>query len=74
MILTGEAIDFTVRTGSAQALDATVRALPGCAAAVVEGSFDGSACVVRVFGNASFFRFAMKNQGYGEILAERSLP
>lgn len=72
--MAGEVMDFTVRTGSAEALDATVRALPSCVAAVVEGSFDGSSCVVRVFGNASFFRFAMKNQGYGEILAERSLP
>lgn len=66
------ATDFTVKTGNPKALDATVQALPGTAAAVVDGSFNPAAktAVVRVFGNTMFFKFAMKNQGYGEIVAE----
>lgn len=63
------ATDFTVKTGNPKALDATTQHLGGF---VVDGSFDENAktCKVRVFGDAAYFKFAMKNQGYGEIVAE----
>jgi hypothetical protein len=65
--------DLIVRTVSPQDLDATVQALPGAAAVVVEGSFDGDTCRVRVFGDVGFLRFAMTQQGYGEIVGEEAV-
>jgi hypothetical protein len=47
--------------------------LPGCDAAVVADSFDGSTCRVRVTSGASFLRFALAQQGYGEIVREECL-
>ena len=64
-----EATDLIVRTRNAELLDKTVQQLPG-AAAVVNGSFNGDTCRVRVFGNPDFMRFAITNQGYGEIVGE----
>jgi hypothetical protein len=63
--------DILVRTGDPARLDATVQQL-GPAAVVgapdyvmVEGCY-----VVRVFGDAGFIKFAIANQGYGEVVRE----
>lgn len=63
------ATDLIVRTGNPELLDQTIQQLPG-AAAVVDGSFNGDTCRVRVFGDPGFMRFAITNQGYGEIVGE----
>lgn len=61
------AVDIIVKTGNAEILDKTVNQLGG---AVVEGSFDGEKCRVRCFGDPGFLKFAITNQGYGEVLGE----
>lgn len=64
--------DLLVRTGSATALDETLQQLPMCQAVVVDGSWNASesTCTVRVFGDAGFVRFALANQGYGEVIGD----
>lgn len=62
--------DIRVRTANPSALDATVQQLPMCAAVVIDGSWDGDVCTVRVLaGDPGFLRFAIENQGYGEVLS-----
>lgn len=60
--------EFTIRTSNPEALDQTLAQLPMCGACVVEGSWDGDTCQVRVLGDVDFFRFAVTQQGYGEIV------
>lgn len=65
------ATDIRVRTANPTMLDETLRQLPMVAAAVVEDSYDGEACTVRVLaGDPGFLKFAITNQGYGEIVEE----
>lgn len=66
------ATDLIVTTANPQALDATVQQLG--AAVVVDGSWDGETCRVRVFGDASYIRFAITNQGYGRIVGQEPVP
>lgn len=61
------ATDITVRTRNPQYLDQTIQQLPG-AAVVIEDSWDGDTCLVRVFGDPGFLKFAITNQGYGEVV------
>lgn len=63
-----EVHDLRVATANPRLLDETVHQLPGPPAVVVDGSFDGTACTVRVFGNPGFLVFALASQGYGELL------
>lgn len=65
-----EATDLIVKTGNARALDETLRSL---GAVVVDGSWNGETCRVRVFGDPGFIRFAITNQGYGEIVDEERI-
>jgi hypothetical protein len=67
-------MELTVRTGNAEALDATIQQLPMCGAQVIEGSWSAEdrACRVRVAGDVGFFRFALERQGYGEIVDAES--
>jgi hypothetical protein len=67
--------DLIIRTGNAARLDETLMGLPGADAWVLPGSWkpDERTCVVRVEGDLGFFRFAMENQGYGEIVGEVGL-
>lgn len=58
--------DITVTCKNPAALDSTVQQLG--AAAVIEGSFDGNTCKVRIFGNPGFIEFAIEHQGYGKIV------
>lgn len=61
--------DIKVRTANPKALDETVQQLPMVGAVVVDGSWDGDVCTVRVLaGDPGFLRFAITNQGYGEIV------
>ena len=63
-----EATDLIVRTANPKLLDTTVQQLGH--AVVVEGSYSSGTCRVRVFGNPGYIRFAITNQGYGEIVGE----
>ena len=63
-----EVTDLIVRTANPTLLDATVQQLG--AAAVVEGSYNGDTCRVRVFGNPGYIKFALANQGNGELVGE----
>lgn len=62
--------DLTVRTNNPELLDATVQQLG--AALVLEDSFNGDTCCVRVFGPSGFVEFAITNQGYGEIISKET--
>lgn len=64
-----EFTDIVVETRNPEVLDQTVQQLG--AAAVVDGSFDGEKCLVRVFGDPGFIKFAVTNQGYGKIVETR---
>ncbi len=63
-----DVFDITVRTGNPKMLDDTVQQLG--AAVVVDGSWNGDTCDVRVFGTPGFIVFAITNQGYGEVIGE----
>ena len=61
--------DIEVRTTNPKALDDTVQQLPMVAAVVVDGSWNGDTCTVRVLGgDPGFVAFAIENQGYGEVI------
>jgi hypothetical protein len=67
-----QATDLIVKTGNPAALD---RILQTFGAVVVQSDIDkpiymqkDGGYVVRCFGNAGFIKFAIKNQGYGEVL------
>lgn len=64
-----EYTDLTVRTRNPQLLDETVQQLG--AAVVIDGSFNGDTCQVRVFGDPGYIKFAITQQGYGEIVPPR---
>lgn len=66
-------LDLIVRTANPKVLDETVQQLPMCSAVVVDGSWDGDTCRLRVFGGLGFLRFALTQQGYGEIVGEERL-
>ncbi len=63
-----EVTDLIVRTRAPEQLDGIVQQLG--AAVVVDGSYNGDTCRVRVFGPPGYLRFAITNQGYGEIVGE----
>ena len=66
-----QATDIPVRTANPEMLDRTVQQL---GPAVVVGAPDyiqvDGCYVVRVFGNPGFIKFAITNQGYGEVVRE----
>ena len=66
-----QATDILVRTANPEMLDRTVQQL---GPAVVVGAPDyiqvDGCYVVRVFGNPGFIKFAITNQGYGEVVRE----
>lgn len=72
--MTDDAVDLVVRTGNPRLLDATMSQLPGTHARVVDGSWspEESTCRLRVSGDAGFARFALSNQGYGDVVGEAS--
>lgn len=65
------ATDILVRTADPALLDRTVQQL---GPAVVVGAPDHTVVdgcyVVRVFGDPGFIKFAIANQGYGEVVRE----
>lgn len=68
----GVAVDLLVRTANPDLLDQTVQSL-GPAAVVGGGTPEGPVMVdgcyvVRVFGNPGFIKFAITQQGYGEVV------
>lgn len=67
-----QATDIIVKTGNPAALD---RILQTFGAVVVQSDIDkptymqkDGGYVVRCFGNADFIKFAIKNQGYGQVI------
>lgn len=64
------ATDILVETPNPDALDQTVQQLGG---AVVEGSWDGTTCRVRVFRDPGFMVFAITNQGYGKVVGQEQV-
>lgn len=58
--------DIEVECGNPTALDQTVQQLGP--AAVIEGSWNGRSCKVRIFGNPGYIKFAIAHQGYGKII------
>lgn len=62
--------DILVETPNPDALDQTVQQLGGV---VVEGSWDGTTCRVRVFGNPGFMVYAITNQGYGKVVGQEGV-
>ncbi|GAB2714590.1 hypothetical protein [Streptomyces bullii] len=62
------ATDLIVETANPELLDATVKQLGP--AVVVDDTFDGTTCRVRVFGDPGFIKFALTQQGYGKIVGE----
>lgn len=65
-----EVIDLIVRTANPGLLDTTVQQLG--AAVIVDGSYNGDTCRVRVFGPTGYLKFALANQGYGEVIGEEA--
>lgn len=63
-----EFTDITVKCVNPDALDQTVQQMG--AAAVIEGSWNGETCKVRIFGNPGFIKFAIDHQGYGKVIVE----
>jgi len=63
-----DSFDITVRTGNPKMLDDTVQQLGP--AVVIDDSWNGDTCDVRVFGNPGFIVFAITNQGYGEVIGD----
>ena len=72
--------DLLVRTGNPEYLDSVAQQL--FAGALVGGGTSSGykidlptgAYVLRVFGNVQFAKFALKNQGYGEVIGETTFP
>lgn len=62
------ATDLIVETANPGLLDQTVQQLG--TAVVVDGSFNGSTCRVRVFGDPGYIKFALAQQGYGNVIGE----
>lgn len=75
-----EVTEILVRTRNPDALDKTLSMLPGCMARVVGCGMPGGpeqrdGCyVVRVFHGAKFAEFAIRNQGYAEIVSVGVMP
>jgi len=66
-----DATDLIVRTANPELLDKTVQQLGP--AVVVEGTWNGDTCRVRVFGPPGYLKFAIAQQGYGEIVDEEKV-
>jgi hypothetical protein len=65
--------DLIVKTSDPDGLEATVQQLPMCTAVVVDGSFNGETCRLRVFSGLNFLKFAITQQGYGVIVGEEAV-
>ena len=66
-----QATDILVRTTNPQMLDQTVQQLGPAAVVGAPDYVQVDGCyVVRVFGNPGFIKFAITNQGYGEVVRE----
>lgn len=80
LAVTKDVVEILVRVANPQALDATLAALPGCIARVVgcgtpAGPQLRDGCyVVRVLAGANFAEFAIRSQGYAEIVSVGPMP
>jgi hypothetical protein len=63
--------DILVKTASPELLDRTVQQLGPAAVVGAPDHVQVDGCyVVRVFGDPGFIKFAIANQGYGEVVRE----
>jgi hypothetical protein len=62
--------DLIVKCRNPEALDSVVQQLRP--AVVIEGTWNGQTCKVRVFGHPGYVKFAIDRQGYGTVLSEES--
>jgi hypothetical protein len=62
--------DLVVKCGNPKDLDSVVQQLGP--AVVIDGSWNGETCRVRVFGNPGYVKFAIDHQGYGQVIGEDS--
>jgi hypothetical protein len=65
------AIDLVITTRLPELLQAMVNALPEVRCEVVQGSFDGTKCTLRVHTNTRFAHYRIVQQGYGDVLEVR---
>lgn len=68
-----QARDFLIQCGNPKMFDQTINSLG--AAALIQNDKDSylqkeGYYVMRVFSNAGFIQFAIKNQGYGKVIRE----
>lgn len=72
--------DILVRVRNPEALDATLRMLPGARARVLGVGEEGGPVVVdgcfvvRASGDPGFVEWAMRNQGYAEVVRRLAAP
>lgn len=65
------ATDILVKTASPELLDRTVQQLgPAAVVGAPDYMMVDGCYVVRVFGDPGFVKFAIANQGYGEVVRE----
>ncbi len=65
------ATDILVRAGDPALLDRTIQQLGPAVVVGAPGYVKVDGCyVVRVFGDPGFIKFAITNQGYGEVVRE----
>jgi hypothetical protein len=60
--------EITVRTPNPDGLNKVLHQLPMSVAVVVDDSWNGDTCQVRVIGDPGFVKFAITHQGYGEVV------
>jgi hypothetical protein len=78
MSISKMATEFLVDVPHAEALDQTLRLLPGVDARIVRVDSSGAPLeveghyVVRVVGDEDFFRWAMHKQGYCKVVGPRA--
>jgi hypothetical protein len=68
-----EYTDLVVETNDPDLLDQTLQGLPGVTV-VVDDSYNGVTCVVRIIGDPGFVKFAIDRQGYGRVVGTREEP
>lgn len=69
--------ELIVKTKNPEALDKALHSLGGVVEQVGKGNYvhysDGTVVVRSINGNVDFLKFAIKNQGYGEVIEERDI-
>jgi len=62
--------DLLVKTGNPKVLDRTLNMIGAAVVGAPDYRKVDDCYIVRCFGNADFIKFAINNQGYGEVVGE----